>query len=191
MNDFVVRLALAATVVASFGAYHLLNASRGRVHRLVTGLDRAIPFVPAFSVPYMLYFPFLFGTVLYGILATPYWQAVGVTLLVIQAAALLIYAGFQTHVPRPETGDGLFDRLTRHIYVNDRPYNCFPSLHVAHSSACFYWMATFFPVLAVPFAVLAAFIVLSTVFIKQHAIVDVIGGFAAAAAGVSIALHFV
>jgi membrane-associated phospholipid phosphatase len=190
MEDFFLRAVTAATVIASFGLYHLLNGARGRVHVLMTSADRAIPFVPMFSVPYVLYLPFLFVTVLYGILVTPQWKAVAAAALLLQIISSAIYAVWQTHVPRPDVGPGTFENLTRFVYRHDRPYNCFPSLHVAHSAACFFWMASFFPALALPLGGLALAIILSTMFIKQHAIVDVAGGLALAAAGVSVALRF-
>lgn len=187
MDDFLPRAVTASVVVASFSLYHLANVRPG-TRVLMTRLDRAIPFVPAFSVPYVLYFPFLFGTVLYGILVAPQWRAVAIATVIMQVIASCIYFFFQTHVPRPEVRQGgMFEALTRYVYAHDRPYNCFPSLHVAHSAGCLYWTAAFFPAYAVPFAALALAIVLSTMFIKQHAVVDVAGGLALTAAALAVA----
>lgn len=192
MDAFLVRAATAGVVMASFGLYHLVNGKRPRTRVLMTRADDAIPFVPAFSVPYVLYFPFLFGTVLYGILATPQWRTVALATLVIQGLATLVYFLFQTHVPRPAiTRDGFFELLTRYVYANDRPYNCFPSLHVAHAAGCLYWTVTFFPAFAAPLAALALAIILSTLFIKQHALADVAGGLALSMTALAVATSFI
>ncbi len=187
MEGFLARAVTAAVVLASFGLYHLVNGRKPRTRVLMTPFDDAIPFVPAFSVPYMLYFPFLFGTVLYGILATAEWRAVAMATVLIQAAASLTYLLFQTHVPRPIVeGKGPFAALTRYVYANDQPYNCFPSLHVAHAAGCLYWSASFFPAFTAAFAALAVAIILSTMFIKQHAVADVAGGLVLVAAAFSV-----
>lgn len=40
--------------------YGVLNNGNGIVHSLVTDIDRMVPFVKAFVVPYVLWYPFLF-----------------------------------------------------------------------------------------------------------------------------------
>jgi membrane-associated phospholipid phosphatase len=72
--------------------------------------------------------------------------------------------------------DGFFVDLVRFVYENDKPVNLFPSLHVAYTFLAngvlfhvhrrlAWWM--------VPVSVL---IVLSTVFLKQHLLIDIVGG---------------
>src|SRR5512135_2728182 len=95
------RLAALAAVFAAFGAYHLLNVRRFPLHDLALPLDWSIPIIPAFSVPYLLYLPYLFFTVTYGIVATAEWKRVAVSVLVVQVAACAVYFLYQTHVPRP------------------------------------------------------------------------------------------
>lgn len=188
MDELLARVVTSAVVVGSFGLYHLVNGRRPRTHVLMTSIDDAIPFMPAFSVPYVLYFPFLFGTVLYGILRAPQWQTVALATLLTQSVAMLTYFFFQTHVPRPAiTRDGIFESLTRYVYANDRPYNCFPSLHVAHAAGCLFWTVTFFPAFAAPLVGLTTAIILSTMFIKQHALADVAGGLALSVTALAIA----
>ena len=80
MNDIVaisslfpLRITLLCVVLLSFGLYLTLNDAKkfgGDV--LTSGLDRVIPFMPAFSIPYLLYLPFLLWLVTYGILFTPF-----------------------------------------------------------------------------------------------------------------------
>ncbi len=73
-------------------------------------------------------------------------------------------------------GDDFFSWSLRRLYEADTAFNCFPSIHVAHSIvsalACFRvhrWVGIF----ALGCASLVA---LSTLFIKQHFVVDVVVG---------------
>ena len=171
------RIAITAIVLASFGIYKKLNERSSPGAVLMTRLDRAIPFVPAFSVPYLLYIPYLFGIVGYGILATPYYAEIAASALAVQLAAAAIYRIHATSVPRPAvTGNDLFSRLTKFIYRNDRPNCAFPSLHVAYAVLCGYWAAVMLPALLPAVAVFSAAVILSTVFLKQHAVIDAFGG---------------
>lgn len=177
------RLAALAVVFAAFGAYHLLNVRRFPLHDFAIPFDWSIPIIPAFSVPYLLYLPYLFFTVTYGIIATQEWKRIAASVLVVQLAACAVYLLYQTHVPRPAVPDDvLFGRLLRFIYAYDQPYNTFPSLHVAQSLVCLYWWrrldVRWFPAAGT----LTVLILLSTVFLKQHVVVDVGAGAALAMA---------
>jgi len=173
------RTALAVLVVLSFSIYQKLNERAGGADVLMTGLDRKIPFLPAFSVPYLLFIPYLFFITIYGIVVSPYYAEIAASALAIQLIAAVIYWRQQTHVPRPPvTEKDVFSRLTAYIYGYDRPYCAFPSLHVAYSVFCAYWSFFLFPALAPFCVVLTAAIVASTLFIKQHVIADVFAGVA-------------
>jgi len=182
------RPLLALLVFSSFGIYTLLNRPRQPLHLLATKFDDRIPFLPAFSVPYLLYFPYLVLIVSYGILETPYFLAIAASALAIQTAAAIVYLCCQTHVPRPErVGAGIFSRLTSFIYRFDRPYNTFPSLHVAYSIFCAYWASIIVPGAFPALVLLTTAIVFSTLFLKQHIIADVMSGIIVASAS----LYFV
>ncbi len=176
-KDLPLRVVALAAVFAAFGAYHLVNALRLPLHDLALPFDWSIPIVPAFSVPYLLYLPYLFFTVIYGILATAEWKRIAVSVLIVQVAACIVYVVYQTHVPRPSVpDDALFGWLLKFIYAYDKPYNTFPSLHAAQSVVCLYWWrrleVRWFPAVGT----LTVLILLSTVFLKQHVVVDVVAG---------------
>jgi len=74
------------------------------------------------------------------------------------------------------TGDGFSAVALRIIYDSDKPYNCFPSLHVAQ---CFLAAFTCHRVhRGVGFAagVWASLVALSTLYTKQHYVADVVAG---------------
>ena len=181
------RIALLVAVFTSFGAYHLLNVPRESLHLMATAFDRSLPLIPAFSVPYLLYFPYLFFTAGDGILRSAEWKRVGLSILLVQLIACAIYAAFQSYVPRPDvTGTDIFSTLLRFIYSSDRPYNTFPSLHTAHSVVSLYWWRRLYPRWFGAATALTALILLATVFLKQHVVVDVASGIVLAAAGIAI-----
>ncbi|MEY4744603.1 MAG: hypothetical protein RL272_548 [Candidatus Parcubacteria bacterium] len=184
-RDRASRIAALAAVFAGFGAYHLLNVRRDPLHVMALPLDWLIPLVPAFSIPYLLYLPYLFFTAAYGILATDQWKRVTASFLVAQIAACVAYVAYQTHVPRPAVpDDALFGNLLRFIYSYDQPYNTFPSLHAAHSLISLYWWRRMNVRWFRAAAALTALILLSTVLLKQHVLLDVSAGAALAAAAI-------
>ncbi len=172
------RAVLAALVIFSLSIYSQINRrDPGRYSVLTTRLDERIPFVPAFSVPYLIYIPYLFFIVGYGILFSRYYAQIAASTLAVQLAAAAVYHIHQTHVPRPQVnGRDPFSRLTAFIYSFDRPYCAYPSLHVAYSLLCCYWASLLFPALTAAFVVLTVFIIASTLFLKQHVIADVVSG---------------
>ena len=89
---------------------------------------------------------------------------------------------------RPEviSGNGIIDKMVKGIYNNDTPTNVFPSIHVYNSIVVY--VAIFksdfrnkYKALNVLCFVLSVLIIMSTVFLKQHSIVDVVGAFLMAA----------
>lgn len=184
-KETVQRATLLAAVLASFAAYHGLNVHREPLHILALPIDAAIPMIPALSVPYLLYIPFLFFTAAHGVMATKEWKRVGASFIIVQLVACAIYYSYQTHVPRPAiAGDDVFSDLVRFIYSSDRPYNTFPSLHVAHSTVALYWWRRSYRRWFPAAAILTALIYVATVSLKQHYVVDVPSGALLAVAGI-------
>jgi len=181
------RMVLVTIVLFSFGIYSLLNKQTAKIHVLTGRYDDKIPFWPAASLPYLLYFPYLFFMVTYGIIKTPYFAQIAGAALMVQLVAAFVFARHQTHVPRPKLEvNGFFPRLTDFIYRHDKPFCTFPSLHVAYSTLCASWSVVLFPTLAPVFIILSSSVIAATLFLKQHAIADVIGGLSVAAAGLII-----
>jgi membrane-associated phospholipid phosphatase len=127
----------------------------------------------------------LFLAALLPVLVVHQQELIRRTILAFLMAWLVSYAVFlayPTVTSRPEelAGDGFFDWTLGLIYDADIRYNCFPSLHVAQ---CFIAALVCHRVhrgvgsVAVGWACLVA---LSTLFTKQHYVVDVLGGVALA-----------
>jgi membrane-associated phospholipid phosphatase len=160
--------------------YPYLNTPTQGVHSLVTSLDRAIPVVKWFVVPYvawvgyitiiLVYFCFKDRTIAFK---TIFVFDIGLLI------CFIIYYFYQTEGPvRPViTGHDILSRLLKYVYQIDHPYNSFPSIHVMSSYLiirairnCSWknkWILWFIRCFSTS-------IILATLFIKQHDIVDVV-----------------
>jgi membrane-associated phospholipid phosphatase len=169
----------AVTFMLLVPGYLVIGAlTRGRtLHLPALALDHMIPLQPAWAPIYLSYllFPFL------PMLVIRQEELIRRTFLAWLMVWLVGYACFlvyPTTLPRPigEIGEGFFAWFLRGIYDADAPRNCFPSLHVATPfvAALTCWRVHRGVGLA---AVLwASLVALSTVFTKQHYVVDVIAG---------------
>ncbi|GGH22507.1 phosphatase PAP2 family protein [Paenibacillus segetis] len=160
--------------------YGLLNHEGSRVSNLMTELDAQIPFVPAFIIPYMLWYPFIMVMliVIFRKSEKTYYQTL-ITLCVGLVVSYVIYYFYQTTVPRPPvTEHGVIPSLVRFIYMTDQPYNCFPSIHVLTSYLVWKGSADCEDLSFISrslISVMMGAIVLSTLFVKQHYILDIAG----------------
>ncbi len=160
-------------------------------------LDNAIPFVPQMVIFYVyLFYPMVILTMLYfAFVKYKEGYALAWSLVVINAVAALIYIVFpvSTYWYRQELlanpmVNNFWASQVYSIFAHDTSFNCFPSLHAAISTICFYsWFRysqtkpslTTKAIAAIVF-VIATGVILSTLFIKQHYIADEIAGIALA-----------
>ncbi len=172
---------LALSVFPFLGSiYSKLNSRANGAIDISTSFDQWIPFLPIFIIPYILWYAYIFCYLVYFCFKDTriYFK----TLMLITVAELIcfvIYFFFQTTVPRPELlGEGVISDLVQWIYHKDRPYNCFPSIHV---------LTTFAVMLAslhiknknllnnLCIHIGGSLIIISTLFVKQHVIFDMMG----------------
>jgi membrane-associated phospholipid phosphatase len=157
--------------------YNYLNTNHTEATNILTPVDHYIPFVPQFIIPYIGWYFFMFIYLIYFFQKDRkiYYES----LIVINFGMIvcyLFYFFFQTTVPRPTlVGDHFFINLVRFIYTNDQPYNCFPSIHVLTTFIIMYGMykSTIESIINRYFIYIFGWlIILSTVFVKQHSIID-------------------
>jgi membrane-associated phospholipid phosphatase len=98
-----------------------------------------------------------------------------VMMMVIAYAGFLLYP---TIAPRPANvnAEGFFAWCLRLTYSLDTRYNCFPSLHVANSFVSALACYRVHKKVGIAAMLWSALIAVSTLFTKQHYVVDVIGG---------------
>ena len=163
---------------------------------LATPLDKQIPLITPFVIFYVLaYVQWGLNYILIGRDSKKLCYQFVFGDILSKVICLFFFILFPTTLTRPEiTGTDIFSQLVRFIYSVDAPVNLFPSIHCLESWCCIraafkmnlntekrtriYQVATIIVSLGV-FA--------STLFIKQHVIVDVFGGIAAFEIGMILA----
>ena len=159
-------------------AYHM--------HLLASRFDHLIPFCELFVVPYIMWFFYItFGVLFFGIVEKDRDQCYQLSpnLMIGMALFLLISLIWPNgHTLRPAVlpRDNVFTRLVIMIYSSDTSTNVFPSIHVFNTIAMHTAVRHSTTLKKHPWAVrisgiIAVSIVLSTMFIKQHTVIDVVG----------------
>lgn len=160
-----------------YTAANALAQRQGVTRTLALPFEAQMPFLAWMIIPYMssgLLFAASFGLVH----SRDGLRMLSQRLLLATVGACLVFVAcpWRFGWPRPAAtlpiGGGLFDMLS----VLDRPYNQFPSLHVAY---CLIFWAALRERLAPGRVLLGAWLLavaLSTVFIYQHHALDVVGG---------------
>lgn len=148
-------------------------------------LDDLIPFVQEFVYFYLLWFPLMIGMTLWLLVkdARAFWRY-GITLIIttlIGYAIFFIFPSGQDLRPAEVDGGGLSGFIMRIIYSVDTNTNVFPSLHVVGTLVAVagaFDTDTIAKPLKWVIAVVGTLICLSTVFIKQHSVLDILGAVA-------------
>lgn len=161
--------------------YFLIQKYVTNWHYISVSLDYKIPFVSAFIIPYVLWYVYVVVTFAY-ILFTSISEFKKVTLMFIigDLISLTTYVAYPTAIdfrPTTFTESGILISLVRLIYANDKPVNVCPSLH------CYVSMVMNIAIvnskslegkklIKVLSSILMISICLSTMFIKQHSVID-------------------
>jgi membrane-associated phospholipid phosphatase len=167
--------------------YTFLEENVNRNYHLIhMALDDILPFNEIFVIPYLMWFPYVLGTILWFVFTekNDYWRlvaflSIGMTIFLI--IATLYPNGCQLR-PSVFPRDNFCTMLVLRLYHSDTSTNIFPSIHVYNS-------------LGVHFAVMnsrnlsknkkvhifslimCTLIITSTMCLKQHSSFDVIGAF--------------
>ena len=150
-----------------------------------SAIDDRIPFLSWFVISYAAWMMILYVAFIYlGLTNRPlYWRSI-IAYNIAVMISNLIFIVFPTYMPRPDISDSdLFSRLVLFIYNNDEPVNCFPSIHCLTTYLLIITMHRHKLFAIVPRMLISLFlwsIIASTLFIKQHALVDAVGGIALA-----------
>lgn len=190
------RILWLLSVIVTASLYFLFNKPTENVLDLSTGLDRMLPFVPSFIIFYDIWYPFIIigGLVLFFLdWKTFKWAALALDIGYL--SSYITFYFFQSTVARPDvSGEGIFLYLVRKTYGFDKPYNCFPSIHV---------LATYIVCAAIlkshvyskgwkVFSIIVSvLIIVSTVLIRQHVVLDILGGIIYGAASITAAIFLI
>ena len=182
-------LILGVLIVLNTVVYKLIQEYSVPTIFPITDLDVAIPYISAFVIPYLALYPFIAIPFIVTWKRSRDFLKTNLAFLLLTAISFGYYIFAQTTVFRNYIfTDDVFDQLVQFIYSIDAPLNTFPSMHVATTVLTLHITSIYRRDLFLPMAAVGALIILSTLFIKQHNIVDVLGGLAVA--GLSFAIVF-
>lgn len=150
------------------------------------GIDDKIPFCELFVIPYFLWFVYVSAVVLYCFFKNRQEYYKTCTFLFTGMTVFLIISTLwpNGHYLRPHImpRDNIFTALVAHLYAIDTPTNLWPSIHVYNSIGA-HLAVRHNPILfknkkiRAGSLILCVSITLSTLFIKQHSMFDVITAF--------------
>ncbi|MSU74343.1 phosphatase PAP2 family protein [Candidatus Kaiserbacteria bacterium] len=181
-------LALATLAALSLLLFFPLNSANGRLQK--SSFIQRIPFIPVFIIPYLALFPYVAFSMLIVLFFTPVASRLYVSLIFSGLVAAFIWYCMPTVVlDRPTfTVKGPFTKIVAWIYRLDPGGNALPSSHACMAVLCSYYLTFAFPLHEVSIWACGATIVSSTLFVKQHHLIDLVAGIILAA--VSIVFSF-
>ncbi|KOA18799.1 PAP2 superfamily protein [Clostridium homopropionicum DSM 5847] len=180
-REFCFRVSFAFIIPMISILYPILNRYRGIVYVQKLPIDNIIPFLKVFILPYVSWYPYvaIFLIVLCLVDKDNYFKLVG-GLCIGMLTCYLIYFFYPTYVQRPSVEDkDIFDKIVLWVYERDNPFNCWPSIHVLNAYLVALYtsisdkLSSFIKSISITISTL---IILSTMFVKQHYLSDVIAG---------------
>ncbi len=152
--------------------YHIIHCS----------FDDLIPFCEFFVIPYYFWFLFIIGMLLYSFFYdVAVFKKFMKFIILTYSVSLIIYIVYPTkQMLRPEdfSRDNVFIRVVRFLYGFDTNTNVCPSMHVIGSMAVYFAArkSKLFSgrLVRCAFLITAVIISVSTVFLKQHSILDIV-----------------
>lgn len=163
--------------------YFLSKLIQGIPHNITTNLDKKLPFISWFIVFYCIWYLLL---IVAPLIILKYDKSklkrYAITYIVCSIISTIIYVIFPTTFDRPNIlSNGIFEFMVKWIYSNDIPaINCFPSFHAL---LCFLWIICIGlnkkinKIIRLIVSFICVGILLSTMLIKQHSYIDLIGAF--------------
>lgn len=178
-KDYIKNMLLVFGLNAFF--YFIVKKFIGSYHLITSSLDDKIPLIPLFIIFYSIWYPYLF-IVYYFIYKKDkdkFKRLINKSIICILIADLCFII-YPTMVSRPPINNynSLISLMLYITYATDIPVNCFPSLHCIFALLVMYAvtfdknMNKLFRIIV---GIISPLIVLSTLLVKQHALVDVLG----------------
>jgi hypothetical protein len=169
---------LAMNMLVYYGS-RLFNLSMAS-YDLSLPLDHRIPLIPPFIVIYVL--SFVYWWLSYVTIGSESPRMCGILFgeMIAKVICLAFFLLLPTSMERPEvTGNDIFSWMVRFIYFSDVPNNLFPSIHCMESHLCWRGLAKCSRVpkwVKIAAVVLSLTIYASTLFVRQHLLVDIPAG---------------
>ncbi len=163
----------------------IINSNYPGLHIVNIPLDDLIPFCEYFIIPYMLWFLYVVGACIFMFFKGNNKEFLQFALSLVIGMSLslticMIYPNGLTL--RPDyIPDNFFGRIVNGLYTVDTSTNVFPSIHVYNSLVVNFALIKCkalkgHNIIKALSWILCISICLSTVFLKQHSVTDVVGG---------------
>ncbi len=161
-----------------------------RFHVVHVALDNYIPFIEYFIVPYLLWFGYVAVGIIYffftdvpGYYKLCHFLFVGMTVFLVVST---LYPNGHYLRPSVFKNNNIFTMLVQALYSADTSTNLFPSIHVynsigVHLAVSHSEKLRQYKWVQIGSGVLMVSIILSTMFLKQHSVFDVVTAFIMAA----------
>lgn len=148
------------------------------LHTPMLPLDRVIAVRPAWAIVYGALYLFLILLPVFVVRQEAHIRRTVVAYLMVWGAAYVCFLLYPTASPRPRLvpGNGFGAWGLRLLYSADPPVNCFPSLHVAHSFVSAFACGRVHRRLGWAATAAAVLVGISTLYTRQHYILDVLAG---------------
>lgn len=164
----------------------LEHTVKSSYHIIHMAADDIIPFNEYFIVPYFMWFFYVAATIVYFLFTNKHEYKKLCAFLITGMTVFLIistlYPNGDTLRPSVFPRNNLFTRMVIHLYHTDTATNIFPSVHVFNSLGCYFAISNSERLskkkfILIPSFILTLSIILSTMFLKQHSVFDVITAF--------------
>ncbi len=160
------------------------HAGHRHYHLIHSVIDDMIPFCEYFIIPYYLWFAFVAVGICWFVFfcksRREYYQmasvlAIGMTIFLVVSC---VFPNMQDLRPAVFERQNIFTKMVEALYAADTPTNILPSIHVFNSLALFFALNSSeqlrrYRAVRAGAGILAVLIILSTMFLKQHSVVDV------------------
>lgn len=181
MSDLLLPVIAALAVALYFPL-----SKRRALHFWKSRFDRKVPFVPTFVLVYICLYPLIviaFVALYPTAFAAQFYTSVTIAALSAAAFWYAIPTGFH----RPHHLRDTFSRgILKNIYNEECNANAFPSSHVYISFLCAYYLGLAFPGFALAVWCLAILVMISTVLVRQHELIDILGGITWAVVAIAV-----
>lgn len=178
--NYKIIVMIIALIIFQVFSYYVAKLTPFDAHILTSNIDLKIPFLSGFIYFYIMWYILLFTLPLFMYIKDEeglckYFVSSFICLII----STLIFIFYPTIVIRPEIITNNFtNNIVSLIYLIDNPaMNCLPS---GHCIICFLYIFTFFKnkniniSIRISVEIISILIILSTLFTKQHVIIDVL-----------------
>lgn len=161
--------------------YFISKLLQGDLNLVGNVIDTKIPFLPVFFIPYCIWYLMIF-IIPYYLYCKDKDKFIKYTMAYILCSMIgnIVFISYPSTVARPTvTGTDIFSLIAKFIYWIDTPTNCFPSLHCAISMLFILYVCESKNtniITKISVCIISILIMLSTLFTKQHVVVDFISG---------------